>query len=149
LALASQALRAGHQVKVLNLSAFAWPEVERVVRSLRADLYGLSCWTANRRGVALAAAEIKRAQPDAHVVVGGPHATPLAREMLEHHRDIDTVAIGESERLLIACARARRPAESRAPHIEKATGSSLPPIVLQSRTSTVLRPPTNGLTRTS
>jgi radical SAM superfamily enzyme YgiQ (UPF0313 family) len=31
------------------------------------------------------------------VVVGGPHATPLAREMLAHHPEIDTIAVGESE----------------------------------------------------
>jgi radical SAM superfamily enzyme YgiQ (UPF0313 family) len=43
------------------------------------------------------AREIKTLYPRAHVVVGGPHATPLAREMLVHHPEIDTVAIGESE----------------------------------------------------
>ena len=96
-ALGAQALRAGHSVKVINLSGFAWRRVEEVLASLDADLYGLSCWTANRRGVALVAREIKRRRPHAHVVVGGPHATPLAREMLEHHPEIDTVAVGESE----------------------------------------------------
>jgi anaerobic magnesium-protoporphyrin IX monomethyl ester cyclase len=95
--LGAQALRAGHQVKVINLSGFAWAKVEEVVRALDADLFGLSCWTANRRGVALVARAIKTFHPRAHVVVGGPHATPLAREMLAHHPDIDTVAVGESE----------------------------------------------------
>ena len=96
-ALGAQALRAGHQVKVINLSAFPWAHVERVLRALDADLYGMSCWTANRRGVALVARQLKRLRPAAHVVIGGPHATPLAREMLAHHPDIDTVAVGESE----------------------------------------------------
>ncbi len=96
-ALGAEALRAGHQVKVHNLSAFTWRRVEEVLRALEADVYGLSCWTANRRGVALVAREIKRLFPNAHVVVGGPHATPLAREMLAHHPDIDTISIGESE----------------------------------------------------
>jgi len=95
--LGAQALRAGHQVKVMNLSGFAWTRVEEVLRALDADLFGLSCWTANRRGVALVARTIKTLHPSAHVVVGGPHATPLAREMLSHHPDIDTVAVGESE----------------------------------------------------
>src|SRR5262245_24831165 len=54
-ALGAQAMRAGHQVKVMNLSAFPWSRVEEIVRSLEADLYGMSCWTANRRGVALVA----------------------------------------------------------------------------------------------
>jgi radical SAM superfamily enzyme YgiQ (UPF0313 family) len=96
-ALGAQALRAGHQVKIVNLSGYYWKRVEEVLRALEADVYGLSCWTANRRGVALVAREIKRLRPRAHVIVGGPHATPLAREMLAHHEAIDTVAIGESE----------------------------------------------------
>ncbi len=95
--LGAEALRAGHQVKVINLSAYAWPEVTRVVRELEADLYGMSCWTANRRGVALTAREIKKHHPNAHVIVGGPHATPLAREVLQHFPEVDTVAVGESE----------------------------------------------------
>jgi|HubBroStandDraft_1064217.scaffolds.fasta_scaffold02248_3 anaerobic magnesium-protoporphyrin IX monomethyl ester cyclase len=96
-AIGAQALRAGHQVKVYNLSGLSWRRVQEIVRDLDADVYGLSCWTANRRGVALVAREIKRWRPHAHVVVGGPHATPFAREMLQHHGDIDTVSIGESE----------------------------------------------------
>ncbi len=100
-ALGAEALRAGHQVKVYNLSGFTWKRVEEVLGALRADVYGLSCWTANRRGVALVAAEIKRLYPSAHVVVGGPHATPLAREMLAHYPAIDTVTVGESEATFI------------------------------------------------
>src|SRR5690606_20560171 len=95
--LAAQALRAGHQVKVLNLSGFAWAAVEEVIERLDADLYGMSCWTANRRGVALVARELKRRRPERPVIVGGPHATPLAREMLAHHPDIDLVCVGESD----------------------------------------------------
>src|SRR5215510_6566441 len=82
-ALGAQAIRAGHQVKVLNLSAYAWPRVEEVLDAL--DVYGMSCWTANRRGVALAAQAIRARRPKAHIVVGGPHASPLATEVLEHY----------------------------------------------------------------
>ncbi|MBM4364493.1 MAG: B12-binding domain-containing radical SAM protein, partial [Deltaproteobacteria bacterium] len=97
LALGAQALRAGHAVKVLNLSAFPWAEVERVVRALPADVWGFSAWTANRRGVALMADLVKRTHPSAHVVVGGPHATPLAPELLRHHPQIDSVVTGEGD----------------------------------------------------
>src|SRR5579862_9796662 len=76
--LGAQAMRAGHQVKVVNLSAFTWTKVEEVLGALAADVYGFSCWTANRRGVGLAARAVRRMHPKAHVVVGGPHATPLA-----------------------------------------------------------------------
>ncbi|HEY3594489.1 MAG TPA: radical SAM protein [Polyangiaceae bacterium] len=95
--LGAQAMRAGHKVKVINLSAYSWGEVEHVLRELDADLYGMSCWTANRRGVALAARAIRNFHPTAHIVVGGPHATPLYKELLEHVPEIDSVSLGESE----------------------------------------------------
>lgn len=104
LSLAAQLDRAGYPVKVLNLSAYPFSQVEQIISTLKADLYGMSCWTANRRGVALVARLIKEQHPESHVVVGGPHATPLAREMLEHHPQIDTVAVGESEAQLLELA---------------------------------------------
>lgn len=95
--LGAQAIRDGHQVKVLNLSGFAWRRVEEVIGALEADVYGMSCWTANRRGVALVARLMKALRPNVPVVVGGPHATPLAAEMLAHHPEIDVVTRGEAE----------------------------------------------------
>lgn len=95
--LGAQAIRAGHQVKILNLSSYPWTQVEEILRTLDADLYGMSCWTANRRGVVLAAKALKALRPGAHIVVGGPHATPLAGELLAHCRAIDTVALGEAD----------------------------------------------------
>ncbi|HEY2510812.1 MAG TPA: radical SAM protein [Polyangiaceae bacterium] len=95
--LGAQALRAGHSVKVINLSAFAWSRVEEVLAALDADVYGMSCWTANRRGVGLVARRLRQLRPHARILVGGPHATPLAREMLEHHPAIDLVCQGESD----------------------------------------------------
>jgi radical SAM superfamily enzyme YgiQ (UPF0313 family) len=99
--LGAQAIRAGHQVKVINLSAYPWSEVEKILQNLDADVYGMSCWTANRRGVALAAKSLRRYHPSAHILVGGPHATPLATELMEHVPEIDTVALGESEPALL------------------------------------------------
>jgi anaerobic magnesium-protoporphyrin IX monomethyl ester cyclase len=95
--LGAGAVRAGHKVKVLNLSAFSWAKLEAALDELDADVYGMSCWTANRRGVALVAEAIKRRRPNATVVIGGPHATPLAREMLEHHAAIDCAVRGEGD----------------------------------------------------
>jgi radical SAM superfamily enzyme YgiQ (UPF0313 family) len=95
--LGAQAMRAGHAVKIFNLSAFAWPDVERTIAALDADVFGMSCWTANRRGVALTAKLVRRLHPGAHVVVGGPHATPLAGEMIAHYPEIDTVVCGEGD----------------------------------------------------
>src|SRR5204863_3443263 len=49
------------------------------------------------RGVALVARLIRQLHPKAHVVIGGPHATPFAKEMLEHYPEIDTVVTGEGD----------------------------------------------------
>lgn len=97
LSIAAQLKRAGHQVKILNLSAYSWNRVEDVLSVLDADIYAMSCWTANRRGVALVAKAIKTRRPKALVVIGGPHSTPLAKEMLEHYAAIDIATVGESE----------------------------------------------------
>ncbi|MDC0741970.1 B12-binding domain-containing radical SAM protein [Polyangium mundeleinium] len=97
LSIAAQALRAGHQVKILNLSAMTWATVEEVLSTLDADLYAMSCWTANRRGVALVAKAIRARRPKAPIVVGGPHASPFAKEILEHWPEVDVATIGESE----------------------------------------------------
>lgn len=97
LTLASEAIDAGHQVKVINLSAFPWSQVVDAIARIDADVFGMSCWTANRRGVGYVADEIRRQHPAAHIVVGGPHATPFAVELLERVSAIDTITLGESE----------------------------------------------------
>ncbi len=97
LTIAAQAKRAGHRVKVLNLSSYPWVEVERVIEQIDAELFGMSCWTANRRGVAMVARLIREHHASSCIVVGGPHASPLAREMLTHYPEIDVVTTGESE----------------------------------------------------
>ena len=91
-ALGAAAIRAGHQVKVINLSSYPWAKVEEIVATLDADVWGMSCWTANRRGVKLVSEAIKRRHPSAHVVVGGPHATPLGPELLREPAVLDREA---------------------------------------------------------
>lgn len=95
--LGAQAIRAGHDVKVINLSSYSWPRVEEVIERLDAPLWGMSCWTANRRGVRMVAELIKQKHPKAHVVVGGPHVTPLPREVLKYFTAVDTACVGESD----------------------------------------------------
>ena len=97
LSLAAQARAAGHAAAVLNLFLFAWHDIERIIAATRADVFGLSCFTLNRRGTVMLAELIRRLHPQAHITVGGPHASVLAREMLEHCRAIDTIVIGEGE----------------------------------------------------
>jgi radical SAM superfamily enzyme YgiQ (UPF0313 family) len=97
LTLAAQALRAGHHVLTFNLSNFPWPAVELLLQNLEADLFGLSCLTANRRGVAMLARFIKKMHPGSVVAAGGPHVSALPLETLAHCPAIDLVVVGEGE----------------------------------------------------
>ncbi len=127
LSLGAQALRAGHQVKVFNLSGFAWQRVEEVVAALEADVFALSCWTANRRGVGLVVKEIRKRHPNAHIVVGGPHATPLPREVMRHYPEIDTLCAGRERSKLHGdrgAARARRVDQGRRRHLGTARATT-------------------------
>jgi len=101
LTLAAMVRKAGHQAKVVNLSGFSWPRTQRALDQLDADVYGLTCFTANRRGVAIVARAIKRLHPGSYVIVGGPHATALPREMLSFVDHIDSVVLGEGELTLV------------------------------------------------
>jgi radical SAM superfamily enzyme YgiQ (UPF0313 family) len=97
LSLAAQARAKGHTVKILNLSGYSWEATESTLRRIEADVVGLSCWTANRRGVKLVSECVKRHHPNTHVTVGGPHATPLPRQVLAHYSSVDSVVVGEGE----------------------------------------------------
>jgi radical SAM superfamily enzyme YgiQ (UPF0313 family) len=111
LSLASQALKSGLSVQTVNASNFTWPDIEILIRRLNADLFGLSCMTENRRGVAMVARLIRNIHPGSHIVVGGPHVTALPIETLRHVRAIDTVVIGEGEDTfldIIRCLRENR-----------------------------------------
>jgi anaerobic magnesium-protoporphyrin IX monomethyl ester cyclase len=103
-AIGAEAIRAGHRVKILNLSSYPWAKVVEIIAALDADLWGMSCWTANRRGVRYVADLIKEKHPGRTVVIGGPHATPLGPRLLEHHRSIDLVCVGESDRTFLEIA---------------------------------------------
>ncbi len=83
LSLAVQAKRAGHHVTVMNLYPFAWRDVTEIIRRLPADLYGLSCFTSNRRGTLSLSRLIREMYNRAYILVGGPHASARPGEMLE------------------------------------------------------------------
>jgi radical SAM superfamily enzyme YgiQ (UPF0313 family) len=97
----AQLRRKGFQVTTLNLADFPWPQVEEILRSLEADLYGLTSLTANRRGLGFVVELIRQLRPTSHIVVGGPHASALPTEMLQRLSAIDTVVVGEGEATLL------------------------------------------------
>lgn len=106
LTIAAQAKRTGHDVSVYNLSTCLWQDVVTLIAETEADVYGLSAFTANRRGMGAVATLIRQYHPQAHIIAGGPFVTALPLETLRYFRDIDTAVIGEGESTfmeLLAC----------------------------------------------
>ena len=63
--IAAQAMGEGHSVEVLNLANACWQKLKTSVQRRPADLYGLSCLTANRRSVFMTAEFIRKHHPKA------------------------------------------------------------------------------------
>jgi radical SAM superfamily enzyme YgiQ (UPF0313 family)/Flp pilus assembly protein TadD len=97
LSIAAQAMRAGHDVRVFNLSVCSWEEVVTTIAQTKADVYGISAFTANRRGMGAVAELIRRLHPQAHITAGGPFVSALPLDTLKYYSSIDTAVIGEGE----------------------------------------------------
>ena len=112
LTIAAQAKRAGHEVSIYNLAIRPWRDIVALIAKTEADIYGISAFTANRRGMGAVAALIRQHHQQAHITVGGPFVTALPQETLRYYRDIDTAVIGEGEETfmeLLECVAAGRP----------------------------------------
>ena len=111
LTIAAQARRAGHAVDVLDLADAPWRKVIAQIAASDATVYGISAFTANRRGMGAVAQAIRQMKPDVHITAGGPFVTALPLHTLRHYPEIDTAVVGEGEDTfleLIACLDARR-----------------------------------------
>lgn len=101
LMLAAQAKKDGHDVTIYNLSCYPWEILSKILHYIKADIFGFTCLTINHFSVGLISAYIRERYPKAHIVVGGPHASSLAIEMLRHYPAIDTIVIGEGEQTFV------------------------------------------------
>lgn len=104
LTIAAELRRHGFEADVINLSRLPWEEAIRAIEQRPADLFGLSCYTFHRQATATLGAEIKARFPESHLTVGGPHASALPREWLEHYPAFDSVVIGEGEATVVELA---------------------------------------------
>lgn len=101
LSLTTLADKRGHDVVLLNLANRSLDELERVTAELDAELFGISCFTANRWGVRALAHAIRSSHPESTIVLGGPFATVFPDEILRRWRSVDGVVVGEGEETFI------------------------------------------------
>ncbi len=104
--LASSLSAASHdpQLAVFNSAK----DVDDVARQARdADIVGLSiCFQSRAQEFLTLARRIKQLYPEKLVVAGGHYASCAAQDLLEHHPELDVLAIHESEQTLVEIVRA-------------------------------------------
>ena len=101
LSLAAQLRKEGMEAEVINLSNWLWKDIIFWAKHCPADVFGISCLSVNRRGVTSLANLLRLLHPSSHIVLGGPHATALPREILEHCPAIDSIVLGEGEQTFL------------------------------------------------
>ncbi len=97
--LAAVLLEDGHHVEILDCIAHGidYPQLERRLAERKPDIVGVTGTTWTRYEQFRTARASKRALPDVPVVLGGPHVTFTARQMLERIPEVDFVVKGEGE----------------------------------------------------
>lgn len=86
----------GYPARAVDMFDYNWDKVEDCLRQESADIVGISCLT-NARTNSLRIAKIaKELNPKTRVVLGGPHASFMYRQILEYY-PVDVVVIGEGE----------------------------------------------------
>ena len=83
-----------------------WQEVRRTIQQFRPDVVGISIWTAYAASAFHVAGISKAIDPACPVIMGGPHATVKADEVLSICPDVDYVIRGEGENTAVELVRA-------------------------------------------
>lgn len=100
----------------VGLCDLGWLPIEELDTTIQATLrplpmpmlVGITTTTASYQRALAVAGAVKRANPEAFVVLGGHHASPQDDIVLQHHSDVDAVIRGEGERALLALVQAGR-----------------------------------------
>ena len=95
-------------VEILDANALeiGWKGLEAAISRAEADLIGMTVFTPFVPEVGRAARVARRAAPQATIVLGGPHVTFTVEETLQSMPEVDVVARGEGDQIIVDLARA-------------------------------------------
>jgi len=112
--LASVVEKAGHDIKVVDMRVKDEKpeEVRRYVNSFRPDVVGISGITTDYPFCLRMATAFKKFKPGVINIMGGPHVTFTAEEVLEKNKDVDIIVRGEGEDTFIRLLKAFSQASS-------------------------------------
>jgi radical SAM superfamily enzyme YgiQ (UPF0313 family) len=104
--LAAVVEKAGHELTVLDCPAIGMDqdELKRKLEAFQPDLVGVTSMTPTIQSAVQSTRAAKEACPDAIVVIGGPHATFMDKQILNDEPSVDIVARGEGEETLLDLA---------------------------------------------
>jgi len=92
--------QAGHDILLIDAGLLNISKIKQRVSEARPDLIGVTCWTIDRKMVWKLCELLKKTEPDAILVLGGPHAT-LFPEHIFKKTHASVVVIGEGENTFI------------------------------------------------
>ena len=95
----------GYNAKVVDMFDYGWDKVEESIRQESPDILGISCLTNARANSFRTAGIAKKINPKIKVILGGPHASFMYQQILEHY-PADVIVIGEGEITALELARA-------------------------------------------
>jgi anaerobic magnesium-protoporphyrin IX monomethyl ester cyclase len=90
-------------VEILDANALGigWDGMEVAIAQARPDLIGITLYTPHVPEVSRAVRIARQAVPQSVIVLGGPHVTFTAEETLRTMPQVDVVARGEGDRILV------------------------------------------------
>jgi ankyrin repeat protein/radical SAM superfamily enzyme YgiQ (UPF0313 family) len=102
--LSSSLLASGHEVDIVSFNSAC--DIDAVVSATsNVDLVGLSmCFQSRAREYLELARRIKKAKPTCYVLAGGHYASCAAKDLLEHHAELDSIVIHEGEQTIVEIA---------------------------------------------
>lgn len=77
-------------------TADGWTKIKESLSRKNPDLIGITIYTETRGPALQLVSLIKKLFPQACIIAGGPHASPMAMQIIQHH-PVDAVVIGEGE----------------------------------------------------
>ena len=99
---------AGIPVEILDANALeiGWDRLGPAIAGAKPDLIGMTVYTPFVPEVSRAARVARQAAPQAIIALGGPHVTFTVEETLQTMPEVDVVARGEGDRIIVDLARA-------------------------------------------
>ncbi|MCX5903452.1 MAG: radical SAM protein [Proteobacteria bacterium] len=95
--IAACAEKEGHEVTLANFSSSGRRKTLRQIAAIQPGVIGFSLFTHNRIDTLKLVQEIRKAVPGAVIVLGGPHATFLAEEIIRRCPAVNYIIQGEGE----------------------------------------------------